>query len=186
MTIHILTESTFDAALLATVLTEDDLREASIRAVDGQSSIYSVARTFLAVRQEPVAVVIDAESSDPRAVSRRRDAAEEVIGDVASGVPYRVIVAVPEMLVLLFRRPELLRRVFGNVVTDHLLELAEADPRKALRKLDPSAADDELRFRVLQAMDRDDTDALQRSDLIQELTTFLRSTRRRAEEAATA
>jgi hypothetical protein len=177
----ILTESTFAGFLISRILSDEEKSDIEIRAVGGLSSIYSVARTFLASRRTPVVLVLDADSPEPAVASQRRQMAEEVVGDVASGVPYKVIVAVPEMEILLFRRPELLRRLFGEALTDHVVELAQYSTRGALQKLAPGELYDALRRRILRAMTADDFRDLHQSDLIQELIGFLQSIRERSE-----
>jgi hypothetical protein len=92
---------------------------------------------MLAVKRIPVAVVIDADSPEQEVASERRRSAEEVLGDAASGVPFRVIVAVPELEVLFFERPQLLKKVYGKSVTALVTELGQVSPRRALKKLDP-------------------------------------------------
>ena len=125
MSVSVLTGSNFDGTLLGTLLAEEQARGAiDVGVVMGMTSSYSVARTILAVDRIPVALVIDANSPEPEAALERKRRAEAVIGDAAGGVPFRVIVAVPELAVLFLERPELLRRVFGEV-DEHVMELAQ-------------------------------------------------------------
>jgi hypothetical protein len=106
-------------------------------------------------------------------LERQREA-EEVIGDVAGRVPFRALVAVPVLEVLFFQRPELVRRVYGEAVNEHVLELAELSPRRALQKLDPEKPFEDVRINVLRAMDASDVQALRtNSPLIQDLLSFI-------------
>jgi hypothetical protein len=186
MIASVLTESQFDEDLLKRVLTREDCAEIMIRSTGSPSSLYSAAGTLQAIRRIPVAVVIDADSPEPEAAVMRRRDAEEVIGIVSSGVPFTVIVAVPALEILFFRAPELLRRIYGEAVTDHLLELAELSPRYALRKLDPETTNDLLRvkMKLLNAMTDEDAAALRQTDFIQELLRFLDSVRQPSGVAA--
>lgn len=93
-----LVESNQSAIMLAKLLNaEQEAGLIEIRATGPSSSLYSAARTLLAVRGEPVALLLDADSTDPEAVSRRQLTAEEVVGDVASSAPLCVLVAVPAL-----------------------------------------------------------------------------------------
>jgi hypothetical protein len=176
MMISVLAESNFDGMLLATLLAEEQHRDnIEVRVVRNLTAGYSVPRTMLAVERKPVAVVINAQSPEPEAASERKRRAEEVIGDVAAGVPFRVIVAVPELEILFFRRLDLLRRVLTGV-DDHLIELAELSPRRAIAKLTPGEPYEQARFRILRAMDDDDVKALRETDLIKDLLDFIRMT----------
>jgi len=175
MRASVLTEANFDGMLLATLLADEEKRDGvEIRVVSGLSSGYSVARTMLAVKRIPVAVVIDADSPEQEVASERQRSAEEVLGDAASGVPFRVIVAVPELEILFFKRPQLLKKVYGKSVTALVTELGQVSPRRALQKLDPDLSYEHLRFKILRAMDEADIKALRATALIKELLSFLR------------
>jgi hypothetical protein len=175
MSVSVLTESNFDGMLLATLLADERERDVmEIGVVIGLSSGYSFARTMLAVKRTPVAVVIDADSPEPEVASERRRDVEEVIGDAAGGVPFRVIVAVPELAILFFKRPQLLKRVYGKGVTALVTELGQVSPRRALQKLDLGLDYERLRFKILKAMDAEDIKALRATDLIEDLLSFLR------------
>jgi hypothetical protein len=173
MNLSVLTQSNFDGMLLATLLAEEQERgEIEVRVASGLTSGYSVARTILAVKRIPVAVVIDADSPEPEVASERRRRAEEVLGDAAGGVPFRVIVAVPELEILFFERPDLLRRVFGEL-DEHVMELARLSPRRAIGKLAPGEPYESACFRILRATDADDVQALRETDLIRDLLSFI-------------
>ena len=98
------------------------------------SSLYSAAKTLLEVRNEPVAVVLDADSTVHSMADRVRQEAQEVIGDSANGAPLRIIVAVPAVEALLFRIPDAVKRAYGNT-TRELIELGLVSPGDALRKM---------------------------------------------------
>ncbi len=173
MSVSVLAGSNFDGMLLATLLRgEQERNEVEVRVVSGLTSGYSVARTFLAVQRVPVAVVIDADSPEPEVALERRRRAEEVLGDVAGGVPYRVIVAMPELEVLFFERPGLLRRVFGEV-DGHVMDLARLSPSRAIARLAPGEPPELARFRLLRAMDAEDIQALREIEPIRDLLCFI-------------
>ncbi len=175
MNATVLTEGNFEGMFLATLIAEEQhLYDIEIKAVGGMSSVYSFARTLLAVKRTPVAVVIDADSPEPDVAAERQRSAEEVIGDAASGIPFRVIVAVPALEILFFRRPELLGRVFGAAINDHLMELAELSPRHALRKLASDKQFEAVRLELLKAMDAEDLRAIREMDIVQDLLAFVK------------
>jgi hypothetical protein len=174
MNASVLTEGNFDGMFLATLIAEEQQRDDIAIEVVGKSGFFSYARTLLAVKRIPVAVVIDAHSPEPDMAMERQSSAEEVIGAASFGIPFRVIVAVPELGILFFQRPELLRRVFGEAVNDHLLELAQLSPRRALEKLAPGKPLQSVRLEVLKQMDDADIHALRETDLIQQLLDFIK------------
>jgi hypothetical protein len=186
MNVNVLTEGHFDGMLLAKLIAEEQGRsDVEINVLGGRSSLYSYARTQLAVRRIPVAVVFDAQTPEPEAALERQREAEEVIGDVAGRVPFRVLVAVPALEVLFFQRPELLRRVFGEAVNEHVMELGQLSPRRALQKLAPDRPFEDVRIDVLRAMDPSDVQALRNeSPLIQDLLSFITTTVGRSPRSA--
>ena len=110
----VVTEGNFDGMLLARLIADEQERyNVEISGGGGKSAVFSFARTLLAVRRIPVAVVIDADSPEQDAALECQRDAEEVNGDAAAGLPLRVLVAVPELEILFFHRPELLRRVYS-------------------------------------------------------------------------
>ena len=86
--LHTLAESNTAALLLSKTLREEQAAGLiEIRTAGPPSSLYAAARTLLAVRFEPVALVLDAGSTDPEAGRRQRRAAEEVVGEASEAAP---------------------------------------------------------------------------------------------------
>jgi hypothetical protein len=178
MMLHALVESNTAAILLVKTLNEEQANgSVEIRASGPLSSLYAAARTLLAVRFEPVALVLDAGSTDPEAERRRRDEADEVIGEASGAAPLRVLVAVPALEALLFLRPGAVMRAFGPTDED-LLELGRLSPRDALKKLEPNGSEYSAAFRLVQALDDVDVAALRDMPPIRELLELLEELRR--------
>jgi hypothetical protein len=176
MRTHVLVESNQSAMMLAKVLsTELEAGLIEIRAAGPLSSLYSAARTLLAVRGEPVALLLDADSNDPEAVARRQLTAEEVVGDVASSAALRVLVAVPAIEALLFLRRDPITRAFGAAASDeHTLELGRLNPREALKRLDPGGHSWTASLNLIRTLNDGDIAELRSEPPIQELLDFLR------------
>ena len=176
MRTHVLVESNQSAIMLAKLLSaEQEAGLIEIRAAGPSSSLYSAARTLLAVRGEPVALLLDADSTYPEAVARRRLTAEEVVGDVASSAPLRVLVAVPALEALLFLRPDPVARAFGAAASnEHVLELGRLNPREALKRLDPGGHWWTASLNLVRTLDDGDIAELRSTPPIHELLEFLR------------
>ena len=176
--LHALVESNTAAMLLLWTLQEEQAAGlVEIRASGPSSSLYAAARTLLAVRYEPVALVLDAGSTDPEAERRRRQAAEEVVGEATGAAPLRILIAVPALESLLFRRSAAVERAFGPV-TEDLLELGRLSPRDALKKLDPNGSEYHASSGLIHALDDVDVAALRDMPPIRELLEFLEEVRR--------
>ena len=95
MILHALTESNSNQTLLLKLLQrEHDAGWIKFWYSALPSSLYGSARTVLGVWKKPAALVLDADSTNPRAADRCRLDAEEVIGEAAGMAPLRVLVAV--------------------------------------------------------------------------------------------
>jgi hypothetical protein len=176
MKTHVLVESNRSALLLAKLLrAEQEAGLIGIRADRPSSSLYSGARTLLAVRGEPVVLVVDADSTDPEVVARRQVTVEEVVGEVTSSASLRVLVAVPALEALLFLRPDPVIRAFGEAASDeHMLELGRLIPREALKRLDPGGHEATASLNLVNALDDEDIAELRSRPPIRELLEFLR------------
>jgi hypothetical protein len=171
--LYILVESK-PAEVLLIKLLQEELQAGSVnlQSFKEPSSLYGGARALLVMRHKAVAVVLDADSTYPVAAARRRQSAEEVIGEAAWAAPLRILLAVPTMEALLFRRPDAVARAYGPV-SESLLELGRISPRNALEKLDPDLARHKASFKIIQELDTADIAALRNEPPVRELLEFL-------------
>lgn len=107
MICHVVCEGPADALLLRRLLEPevpgDDSRVHIIEA-GGWSLADSTARSILAVRHEPVALVVDADGTSPEVVEERRRFLEESLGAVSTSPNlFRVFLFVPEMEAIVFQ-----------------------------------------------------------------------------------
>ncbi len=176
MKTHVLVESNQSAIILIKLLrAELDAGVIEIRAAGPLSSLYSAARTLLAVRGEPVVLLLDAESADPDAIARRRRGAEEVVEAVAFSAPVCVLVAVPALEALLFLRPDPVARAFSAAGSDeHMLELGRMNPREALKRLDGAGHWWTASLNLVSALGDEDIAELRDVPPIHELLEFLK------------
>jgi hypothetical protein len=170
--LHVLVESNTAAILLVKVLQEEQQASSvEIRCSTPPSSLYAAARTLLVVRNEPVAVMLDADSTDPEAANRRRLAAEEVIGEASGSAPLRVLMAVPGLKALLFRRTGAIERAYGHL-PQGLFELGLLSPRDALEKLDPNCSSHQSSLNIIKELNDADVAALRAESPLRELLEF--------------
>src|SRR5437588_12121575 len=80
-------------------------QHAVIVPVGGRGNVTSVARTLLVTRRKPLAVLVDADTLNEAAVGQLRWDIEDLLRALAAGLPCKVLVAVPEIEVILFRAP---------------------------------------------------------------------------------
>jgi len=171
--LNVLVESNTDAMLLLKLLgPEQQARLVEFRCAHPTSSLYAAVKTLLEIRNEPVAIVLDADSTEPSTVARVRDEAAEVIGESAAAAPLRILVAVPAVESLLFHRAEAVRRAYGNVASD-LIDLGLVSPREALQKMNGAANRYQASFTIITKLNDDDIAALRVESPVRELLEFL-------------
>ena len=140
--------------------------------------------TLIASRQTPVAIVVDAKSTDPEMIRYRRQDIEEVVLIVSPGIPVKVIVAVPELEAIFFHDPHVLRRLFDRRVTDELLSLARTNPRRVLDELIARSDSIQQPIDILVALTEEELETLRQADVVLELADFLRHVRELASSMA--
>jgi hypothetical protein len=95
---YLVTEGETDVAILKRVLPERIVETIQfVPAGGGIDTARSLARSLLASRQRPVALVVDADTSDQLAVQERVDFLDYYMRQGAGPTPFKVFVAVPEL-----------------------------------------------------------------------------------------
>jgi hypothetical protein len=142
MVYHVITEGATDIAVLKAVLWRSlSAAKGSVtvafEAARGWSAAESLARSFLAIDREPVALVIDADSTSPKQIEERRAVTEGLLGLYAQSSRWVVILMVPMVEALFFRDPVFLADVLRlkTKVSPAILRQAKFEPKAALQDL---------------------------------------------------
>lgn len=135
MKAYLLVEGSSDQVLFKRLLPAEIGRATAIVAAGGRSNITSKARSLLVLKQTPVAVVADTDTVETSAVERQRESLEELVESAAAGIPYKVILAVPEIESWFFMVPEVLERLSHKQLSSEQCELGKLRPKEVLRQL---------------------------------------------------
>jgi hypothetical protein len=135
MTCRLVVEGEFDAQLLQRILEANQARDFSISAAGGKSTAASFAMSILASRREPVALVLDADTSDQRAVEEQERIYYDLLRSISRTTPFKIFSAVPALEVVLFSDREILSKIAGVPVSDLHVRDAENRPRQVLNAL---------------------------------------------------
>lgn len=179
MKCYVVCEGLADQLLLEGILKDEFLTDGTEVVVvrgGGWSGAESMARSILAVRQAPVALVVDADSSDPQLTREREAFLNASLGEFRSR--FQVFVVVPEIEVLLFKSPELLERA-GLELSERDLLRAQYEPKRVLNEL----ADGQPLDLVQRLVDAGAGELLAGVDPIPSLRAFIRATVRTAAAA---
>jgi hypothetical protein len=133
---YLVTEAPTDVALLEVCLKPERAEHPlSFYAPESKSEAESVARSFLAVRHEPVVLVLNTNTNHPGSIEEQRDYFE---GMLARGGPpemWRVCLAIPEIESCFFDDLDFVERLFQTKLSEGDRVRAEFQPRAMLEKL---------------------------------------------------
>ncbi len=163
-------EST-NSKIVARLLPSEIRSEIAVVPVGPRSTVVSVARTLLATRYKPLAVLINTKTVDEPSVEIRQEGVEDLVQAAAAGVPFKVLMMVPEFEVLLFKVPEALERVSGQKLSVEDVIVARYQPHKVIQQL----GKDDAGFveRVVNELTEEELNVIRESSPINELIDFL-------------
>jgi hypothetical protein len=129
-------EGETDRALLACLLS--DLRpgrELRIVASGGSDAARPLARKQLLLSRDPVALVIDSDTTDAERISQQQRDLEDYLRWGAQGTPFSVVQFVPHIEIIFFDHPVVLRRLLGADVDEHAVFAGKFAPKAVLERL---------------------------------------------------
>ncbi len=174
MTCHIVTEGPAEMRLLQLLLKPElDQAKGRARVIEGGgwSGAESLARSIVVVPQEPAALVVDADTTNPARVKEYRRFLEHSLGSVAPHPLWAVYVVVPEVEVLLTQDLGILEALVGGPVSQEQAIRARYEPKAVLAELmtERGISPDEFARRLRKV----DLGPLRRVSPIPELREFL-------------
>jgi hypothetical protein len=182
MNLHVVTEGPFDAALLSTLLAPEAVRSGvclRFREAGGWSAADSLARSILAVRREPVVLVVDADGGEERA-SERKAFLQSSLGAVARPDMFEVVVMAPALEMIFFQDESVLEHIAGRPPTDVERVRAEYEPVRALESMGVK------RDRIPQSLRPEDVERLRAMPELQRILAFVHGWIERSQDAKVA
>lgn len=134
MPVHVVVAGKTFVKILGTILPAALLEGASLVNGGELNGEFSRAQTLLAVRHEPVALVMNANMTEPAPLSELRKDTEYLLKSVAGKVPVKLVLFVPSIEGVFFHDPATLHRLFGVLTGEQRME-ARYNPRKVLAEL---------------------------------------------------
>lgn len=132
---YIVTEGGFGVTVLSRLLAAEVQLGLRIVPASGKSAAQSLARSLVAARRRPVALVLDADTTDEASVRRQRLVARELLAMASPGVPTQVFMAVPTIEALFFADRQLLERLVGDHIPDNQWAAGRFQPRETLQEM---------------------------------------------------
>jgi uncharacterized protein DUF3226 len=135
MKVYLLVEGKSDLDLFRRLLPSEILPDTTIVTAGGRSNITSKASSLMVTKRRPLALVTDADTIEKDAVEQRLQSLQELVRSATAGVPYKIILAVPEIESWFFVVPEVLERLSGKKLSPEQQELGEMRPKEVLAQI---------------------------------------------------
>ena len=169
---YIVTESHADVEILKRILPEELSEVAEFVPGSGSYSAQSSARTLLAVKKLPVALVVDSDTRVDAAIREREDFLHYLLDQASGGVQFKVLVAVPETEAVFFEDQALIEQITGQRFSADDWESAKRHPKEFLTQ---HLHRETLVDTALSAMSKETIQKLRKHPLISDLCGFLSS-----------
>ncbi|MCP4112381.1 MAG: hypothetical protein GY749_43800 [Desulfobacteraceae bacterium] len=99
---------------------------------EGKYSAHSLARSVMVTDPHPLVLVLDSDTTTPSMIEEEKNFIHTSIKQLALGVKFNVIFAVPEIEALFFQDKNFIEGLIGKELTDTDWELAKNIPKKIL------------------------------------------------------
>jgi len=132
---YIVTEGEFHTALLSRLLAEEISRKVRVVSASTRSGARSLARSLVATRRRPVALVLDARTTDETLIREELLVTREFLAMASPGIPTEVFMAVPSVGVLLFKDRGLLPRLVPGGVSEDNWVRGRYEPEQVLQEI---------------------------------------------------
>lgn len=170
---YIITEDDTMRQVILRILAESLLSTTDVLDGTNRYGVISGARTLLVTRLLPVALVINAHSSDDIKVRGQVADIRYLVEQASRGIPYRILLAIPEIESVFFQDKGLLERLTNQQFTEREWRSAHYGPKAFL--CDVLGTPSNPALTLLPMLTDADVIVLRQHPLIMELSTFLAS-----------
>jgi hypothetical protein len=129
---YVIAEGPSDVKILTRCLPESIVGSVKFIAGQGKYSGMSLAATILTTRRVPIVLVEDADTLNEEGIKEREDFLRYILQQAAAGVPFQVLMVVPEIEVLFFEDRAFIERFTGQPLSDREWHAAKRDPKEWL------------------------------------------------------
>ncbi|MFM2063922.1 MAG: hypothetical protein RLZZ507_3593 [Cyanobacteriota bacterium] len=170
---YIITEGKTDIEILKRLLPQYLIQDIKFVAGEGQYGVRSLASSLLATRSTPVAIVLDADTENENQIYEKSDVVNYLLHRASPGIPYKVILAVPEIEVIFLEDKFLIEKIAERSFNALEWQFAKSQPKKFL--VEVLGKDTPIFEKIFSNISDDEIKILQQHTLIQDLIKFLSS-----------
>ena len=170
---YLVTEGKSDLKILKRLLSKEIVEHTVMEAGSGRYSAQALASTILAVKQRPVALVVDADTEDESTIREQEGFSRDLLRRSSAGVPFEVFTAVPYTEAIFFHDRSVFEQIIARKLEDREWDLARRQPRRSLAAVlgdRPIAIE-----RLLDGLTEEIIGPLQQHPLISGISQFLSS-----------
>ncbi|BAZ10413.1 hypothetical protein NIES4071_22280 [Calothrix sp. NIES-4071] len=167
----IITESQSDMDIIKKILSDELLESTKLYAGLGQYDAHSMATTILLADRIPVVLIVDTRADDKDIVVEKFNDINFLMRQSSPGVPYKIVMAVPEIEVVLLQNRDLIEKIIGQHFTDLEWEFACCHPKRFLSRF----LGDKSQYiqTIFENMNAVELSQLQQHPIMAEITNFL-------------
>ncbi len=172
----IVTEGQREREILAALLPATILENIDFVVAKERSSAISIARSILVAKYIPVALVLDAETTNRSAIREEQDFLRMSLAEASFGTKYAYFLAVPEIEILFFEDWDFVGQQIGKpkqAFTQFELEYAQLQPKKFLFSQLEDIPYPQALTQLLARMDGQTIERIQQNPLVRDLNNFL-------------
>ncbi|MEE7455892.1 hypothetical protein MPAR168_24050 [Methylorubrum populi] len=151
MTTFLVVEGPSDAAVMRTLITAAEIDDIAVISGQGKSSAMSLAKSLAVSRAARVAVLVDADTRDPRQIDEQRRTFRDLQGSAVELT--RLFLAVPTLEEELFPDAETFVKIFKVAITERQRQKFAADRRRVIRTYFTTSDDGQSRVKSHGKMD---------------------------------
>ncbi len=169
---YIIVENQLDVDILKKLLPHQLVQDTEFIAASSQYNAQSLATTILALREKPVALVINAGTENESLIQEKYDLLYELLRQSSPGIPFQVFIAIPELEIILVQERYLLEKLIDSTLTDVEWQFAKINPKKFIKSFLENTP--YFRENLWSHISVDDISNLQQHPLISNLIHFLK------------
>jgi hypothetical protein len=132
---YFIVEGPFEKFLLERILPESIVAHSKILTGNGYNIALSKARSLLVSSELPVALIVDADTTDTTSVEEKKDFLSQSLQQFSNPDHFHIFLAVPEMEQIFFSRRDIVEELLGKPIPDQQWEIANYHPGQVLREL---------------------------------------------------
>lgn len=129
---YLVTEGKSDLLVLKKLLPKELVKHTVMTAGSGRYAAQALASSILAVKQRPVALVVDADTEDENTIREREGFSRDLLRRSTAGVPFEVFSAVPEIEAVFFHDKSVFEQIVGQKLQDREWAIARHQPKRSL------------------------------------------------------